>query len=223
MWAWYRRAGTCYTYLSDARDPSPRYIQTRDTHLSKFDNVPAWYPEPLVMTNAMPESRWFTRGWTLQELLALEEVKNFSHGWVLLGTRFLLREEISSITRIDHAYFSRARSVQDASVAARMSWAAHRQTTRVEDQAYCLMGLFSVNMPMLYGEGDQAFRRLQEEIIRHSDDHSLFTWEIQDPSNLESWSRYARSSYCIIDSKARSFGQQSSSLRNDRHSASAVR
>lgn len=62
------------------------------------------------------------------------------------------------------------------SIAQRISWAARRQTTRKEDQAYCLLGLFGVNMPLLYGEGDRAFIRLQEEIIKLSDDHSILAF-----------------------------------------------
>ena len=68
------------------------------------------------------------------------------------------------------------RELTDISVAARMSWAADRRTTRPEDEAYCLMGLFSIHMPTLYGEGRQAFRRLQEEIMRKSVDTSIFAW-----------------------------------------------
>src|SRR5271168_851945 len=67
--------------------------------------------------------------------------------------------------------------VEGASVAQRMSWASKRKTTRVEDLAYCLMGMFGINMPLLYGEGERAFIRLQEEIIKVSDDHSLFAWK----------------------------------------------
>jgi hypothetical protein len=63
-----------------------------------------------------------------------------------------------------------------------MSWAARRQTTRVEDSAYCLLGLFEVNMPLLYGEGQKAFLRLQQEIIKQSDDQSIFAW-CQDLEN----------------------------------------
>ncbi|KAI5992016.1 hypothetical protein F5J12DRAFT_461928 [Pisolithus orientalis] len=62
-----------------------------------------------------------------------------------------------------------------------MSWAADRKTTRVEDRAYSLMGLFGVNMPMLYGEGEKAFQRLQLEIIRTSSNHSIFAWNPHRP------------------------------------------
>lgn len=57
-----------------------------------------------------------------------------------------------------------------------MFWAARRKTTRVEDIAYCLMGMFGIYMPMLYGEGERAFIRLQEEILKVTNDQSLFAW-----------------------------------------------
>lgn len=65
-----------------------------------------------------------------------------------------------------------------------MSWASKRKATRTEDLAYCLMGIFDVNMPMLYGEGEKAFVRLQEEIIKTSDDHTIFTWDLFNYSLL---------------------------------------
>ena len=58
-----------------------------------------------------------------------------------------------------------------------MSWAAHRKTTRTENIAYCLLGLFDVNMPLLYGEREHAFTRLQREIIQHTSDETIFAWE----------------------------------------------
>ncbi|KAG4439354.1 hypothetical protein IFR05_005166 [Cadophora sp. M221] len=67
-------------------------------------------------------------------------------------------------------------ALYNTSVAQKMSWASKRTTTRVEDVAYSLMGLFGVHMPMLYGEGDNAFKRLQEEILRSTDDHTIFAW-----------------------------------------------
>jgi hypothetical protein len=66
--------------------------------------------------------------------------------------------------------------LEQASVAKRMSWASGRSTTREEDIAYCLLGIFNVNMPLLYGEGHKAFVRLQEEIMKVSTDQSLFAW-----------------------------------------------
>jgi Heterokaryon incompatibility protein (HET) len=140
MHAWYQQAERCYAYLSDV----PAEV---DVHLS---------------SSAFAQSRWFTRGWTLQELLAPEDVTFFSQGWIEIGTKSQLTDLISTITRIDRDILAGTQSLDSASLAKRMSWAASRKTTRSEDLAYCLMGIFSVNMPMLYGEGgEKAFLRLQ--------------------------------------------------------------
>ena len=83
------------------------------------------------------------------------------------------------MTAIDVCFLIGLKSIRHASIARRMSWASYRATTRVEDIAYCLMGLFAVNMPLLYGEGERAFIRLQEEIMKRPDDQSLFAWTDQ--------------------------------------------
>ena len=80
------------------------------------------------------------------------------------------------MTGIDECFLDNKRPLSSASIAKRMSWAASRTTTRLEDIAYSLMGIFSINMPLLYGEGGKAFLRLQEEIMKVSDDQSLFAW-----------------------------------------------
>jgi hypothetical protein len=110
-------------------------------------------------------SRWFTRGWTLQELIALTNVKFYGRDWSYLGSSGELLGTIVLITGIDPAMLSSDASIKDKylqgfSVAQKMSWAAKRQTTRIEDEAYSLMGIFSVNMLLLYGEGRAAFVRL---------------------------------------------------------------
>lgn len=154
MFKWYQRAEICYAYLAD---------------------VPADV-DATMTSSAFANSRWFTRGWTLQELLAAAELVFFSADWIPLGTKSTLPTILSHITGIDVGILIGVIDVTSASVAERMSWASRRATTRVEDIAYCLMGLFAVNMPMLYGEGERAFIRLQEEIMKHSDDQSLFAW-----------------------------------------------
>jgi hypothetical protein len=115
---------------------------------------------------------WFRRGWTLQELLAPQRVEFFNSAWVEIGTKSSLQAEIASVTGISDLF-----GYKDASVAQKMSWAANRETTRIEDQAYCLMGLFEVNMPPLYGEGRNAFIRLQLEILNRTDDETIFAWD----------------------------------------------
>lgn len=154
MWVWYRDAAMCYAYLCDV-------VATAED--AQFEAQ-------------VRSSGWFTRGWTLQELIAPKQVKFYNETWSFIGTRQTLHQITSDITGIDADYLNHARPLSSASIAMRMSWAAHRKTTRLEDSAYCLMGLFSVNMAMLYGEGSRAFQRLQEEILRISDDESIFAW-----------------------------------------------
>ena len=154
MFEWYLKAETCYAYLTDCRG-----------HLDPNDLEPE-----------LAKSRWFTRGWTLQELIAPTNITFFGQGWIKLGERKTLSTVLSRITGIDEDILTGDLPLESASVAKRMSWAAFRQTTRREDVAYCLLGMFGVNMPMLYGEGDKAFLRLQEEIMKKSDDQSLFAW-----------------------------------------------
>ncbi|KAF9884848.1 hypothetical protein FE257_001191 [Aspergillus nanangensis] len=151
MFVWYQKADACYAYLSDVE-------------------VSAESPKTIS------HCRWFTRGWALQELLAPKNVVFFSRDWVRLGTKIDHCEIISRLTGIHVSYLCHTETLDHASIAQRMSWASYRNTTRPEDVAYCLMGLFSVNMPLLYGEGSRSFLRLQEEIMRQSDDESIFAW-----------------------------------------------
>ncbi|UKZ61775.1 uncharacterized protein TrAtP1_003034 [Trichoderma atroviride] len=150
MYLWYFKAHICYAYLAD------------------------------VPSTPFEESQWFTRGWTLQELLAPADLVFFDANWKSLGTKEGLQREISSCTGIPVDILSGDDDLETCSIAQRMSWAAKRSTKRVEDLAYCLLGIFGINMPLLYGEGERAFIRLQEEIMRVSDDHSLFAWESSD-------------------------------------------
>jgi hypothetical protein len=132
----------------------------------------------------MPCCRWFTRGWCLQELIAPRDVSFYNNSWQRIGEKSTARLKglISRITNIDQAVLSDAELLPTLSVAQRMSWASQRVTTRPEDIAYCLLGIFEINMPMLYGEGEKAFLRLQEEIIKRSNDLSIFAW---GPSALD--------------------------------------
>ena len=154
MFPWYQKATICYAYLADV----PTNVNTHD------------------LNSAFAKSRWFRRGWTLQELIAPLNLIFFSRDWIEIGTKSTLKEVLAQITGINVGILTGAKKLESASIALRMSWACHRETTRKEDIAYCLMGLFDVNMPMLYGEGEKAFIRLQEEIMKHSDDQSLFAW-----------------------------------------------
>lgn len=91
-------------------------------------------------------------------------------------------EPLSEITGVSERVLRKAYRPEDVNVATRMTWAAKRETTRVEDMAYCLMGLFNVSMPLLYGEGERAFLRLQEHITHASTDHTIFAWNMLLPN-----------------------------------------
>ncbi|RSL72333.1 hypothetical protein CEP54_000850 [Fusarium duplospermum] len=151
MFRWYKGAKRCYAYLSD-------YRQT--TIDRRFANC-----------------RWFTRGWTLQELIAPASLTFYNRYWDALGSKTELSDIISRITRIQEAVLLSECDINTVNVVYRMSWAAGRKTTRPEDIAYCLFGIFDVNLPMLYGEGTKAFLRLQEEICQQVHDLTLFAWK----------------------------------------------
>jgi len=192
MYEWYYNAKKCYAYLVDVSVDQPtdgnleayellRVLRSfRQAELSELycrvDLAAEYLPDASEFNRQFHQSEWFERGWTLQELLAPRELEFFNRDWKHIGDRVRHQELISKRTNIDVDYLTGVRSTEQASIATRMSWAASRKTTRKEDKAYCLMGLFLVSMPMLYGEGDRAFIRLQEEIMRHSDDQSLFAW-----------------------------------------------
>jgi len=112
----------------------------------------------------------------LQELIAPHDVRFYSQDWHVLGDKHELCGLLSDITRIEIEVLEGLYDLEGVSVAKKMSWAASRQTTRSEDVAYCLLGIFDVNMPLLYGEGKKSFKRLQEEILKTHNDHSLFAW-----------------------------------------------
>ncbi|KAI0877523.1 heterokaryon incompatibility protein-domain-containing protein [Hypoxylon argillaceum] len=154
MFQWYQDAAICYAHLTDVPDDT-----SQDSLLA-----------------SLSASRWFTRGWTLQELLASSNIVFYTDNWQTLTTKLASVEILSTITGIDREYLEGA-PLEAASAAKRMSWAASRETTRIEDMAYCLLGIFDVNMPLIYGEGKKAFKRLQEEIIKaNPEDHTLFAW-----------------------------------------------
>jgi hypothetical protein len=130
-------------------------------------------------------SRWFRRGWTLQELIAPSRLVFFSKTWGRLWTKHEMSPLISRVAKVPEKVLLYG-DVFGYSVAQRMSWAASRETTRLEDLAYCLMGIFDVNMPLLYGEGERAFQRLQEEIFSMTNDQSIFAWTAKT-STFATW------------------------------------
>ncbi|KAK3988420.1 beta transducin [Cladorrhinum sp. PSN332] len=141
MFNWYRWSTVCFAVIEDLLPRSASRGQ--DDWLSKSK-----------------KHRWFTRGWTLQELIAPKRV-----------------------TGIDQSILLDSGGLSGLPVARRMSWASRRETTRVEDMSYCLLGIFDVNMPLLYGEGYRAFIRLQEEIAKETNDLSLFAWVTEQPTS----------------------------------------
>ncbi|KAK4206525.1 heterokaryon incompatibility protein-domain-containing protein [Rhypophila decipiens] len=158
MFRWYARAAICYVYLSDL-EPLQRKVQVAD----------------------LEQCRWFTRGWTLQELVAPGHIVFFDKEWNEVGDKHGLSEQLSAITGVPAELLRRETDVSEYSVAKRLSWASKRQTTRDEDIAYCLLGLFDVNMVLLYGEGrKKAFRRLQRACIEQEGDPSIFCWRSDD-------------------------------------------
>ncbi|KAL8377182.1 hypothetical protein RB595_008048 [Gaeumannomyces hyphopodioides] len=158
MFRWYGRSSVCYAYLEDIAQPVLG----------------------ASLSDAMRVSRWFTRGWTLQELIAPPEVVFYSTGWEVLGTKAGLAAVLESLTGVDAGVLLGTTDPTGGAVSAsrRMSWAAGRRTSRPEDVAYCLLGLFGAPMPLLYGEGrERAFRRLQEAVLRENPtDHTLLAW-----------------------------------------------
>ncbi|KAK6843698.1 hypothetical protein PG987_004558 [Apiospora arundinis] len=120
--------------------------------------------------------RWLTRGWTLQELIAPRIVQFYDASWSYRGSKEEWSESLARATGIDTEALSPQRQLDNYSVATRFHWASKRETTRKEDLAYCLLGIFGVYMPLLYGESENAFLRLQEEICKMTNDMSIFAW-----------------------------------------------
>ena len=156
MFHWYKDQ-LCYAYLKDVPHAGDDVSTESDSVFAK--------------------SEWFTRGWTLQELIAPSHVVFFDQTWQLMGTRSGFKDSIAEITGIDRETLDGGDPAL-CCIAKRMSWASKRETSRIEDRAYSLMGLFGVNMPLIYGERHKAFIRLQTEIMKYSDDQSLFAWKI---------------------------------------------
>lgn len=199
MYSWYANSEECYAYLMDL----------------DLERCRSERPSP-----ALAKSTWFTRGWTLQELIAPGRVILLDKSWNVLGQKYLLRPTtaLAHPNQLDESdgadtYMSSvatsgsdigpclwadittvyalvdvigippevllrpSASLRFMSISTRMSWMTRRATTRIEDSAYCLLGIFGINMPLLYGEGSKAFERLQMELLRSSSDESIFSWD----------------------------------------------
>jgi len=162
MFRWYQDAKVCFAYLEDL-------------------------PPQCNIAECLPRCKWFTRGWCLQELIAPQDVVFYDSTWEVVGSKSegYVRSIVSRITRIGENVLMDPSLLPKMSVARKMSWAAYRETTRVEDKAYCLLGIFGVNMPLIYGEGPRAFIRLQKEIINESNDLSIFAWGYPDTTTFQ--------------------------------------
>lgn len=156
MYRYFSDAVVCYTHLADVHAVA----------------------DPTAPNAAFRRSKWFTRGWTLQELLVPPSLVFYSADWQEIGTRNSLSHVITEMTGIRISVLKRAykNEQNDTCIGERMRWASNRKTTRIEDRAYSLLGIFGIFMPVIYGEGSNAFVRLQEEIIRTHDDHTIFAW-----------------------------------------------
>ncbi|KAF5572170.1 beta transducin [Fusarium pseudoanthophilum] len=181
MFRWYQQSAKCYVYLDD-------FDTTLNSKIIKYDQAERYVVLDESETSFF-DSLWFTRGWTLQELIAPRNVEFYDKNWMSFGSRDgTLLDRICK--RTGHSVFAvrdgicagcqgldtLPQTLDSFAVSIKMSWASSRITTRKEDAAYCLLGLFNLNMPLLYGEGDKAFLRLQEAIVRQSKDQSVLLW-----------------------------------------------
>lgn len=157
MFRWYKRAAVCYVYLSDLAG-LPRSEDTDE------------------LDDSIKHCRWFSRSWTLQELIAPLHIEFYDRDWDFCFTKEMASEALARITGIEVGILNHEDDLSAVSVAQKMSWAATRQSTRIEDAAYSLVGIFGINMPLLYGEEERAFLRLQAEIISSCPDPTIFAW-----------------------------------------------
>lgn len=160
MFDYYQNAEVCITYLSD--------VDTTKTRLRKFEKD----------TDARQNSVWFTRGWTLQELLASPYMWFYDKNWQFIADKEdeSVKKELQAATKIDPSFLNGDLAFRSASVATRMSWMAGRTTTRTEDIAYSMLGILGISMEPQYGEGVRAFLRLQKTLLDGDKDESIFAW-----------------------------------------------
>ncbi|OAG10611.1 HET-domain-containing protein [Paraphaeosphaeria sporulosa] len=182
MFPWYKHSEICYVYLSDV-------------------------PGGLYDYDTLANSKWFTRGWTLQELLAPCKILFFAQDWTVFGQIGNFNSWVSRITQIPEPFITGQKRLEQACVSQRMFWASSRKTSRPEDWAYSLMGLFGIHMPIIYGEGlEKAFVRLQQEIFSTTPDQSIFAWYI---SGMTTFRLLANTPACFRNSgNVRRLGQE---------------
>jgi hypothetical protein len=164
---WYRTAKICYAYLYDVDSTAggTRKLQASTTLRHGEDQ-----------RSDSPDAIWFERGWTLQELLAPKAVRFYDFDWREIGTKADVARDIAAAAGINARYLGDDRAFRKASIATKMSWLANRRTTRCEDIAYSTLGIFGVSdFSPLYGEGMNAFLRLQKALVPRQDE-SLYAW-----------------------------------------------
>ncbi|RBQ67928.1 hypothetical protein FVER14953_21114 [Fusarium verticillioides] len=182
MFRWYQNAGVCYAHLSDVDAATTSQILsfTEDTSLdSSMDSLRT------AAKNKFIGAKWFTRGWTLQELLAPHYLIFVDREWRHMGTRESWALEIEKASNIEARHLNAFNPTDFAScsTAMRFSWASGRETTVEEDESYSLLGLFGISLPLIYGEGGrQAFNRLQRQLIHVYHDDSVFAWKSSQPN-----------------------------------------
>ncbi|RDX40462.1 HET-domain-containing protein [Lentinus brumalis] len=169
MFRYYALAAICYGYLQDV---NTAFFSLEDLENDRHSRNP--YRQERY--RSFGSSIWFQRGWTLQELIAPRFFIFLSSSWEIIGTKADFAELLEVHFLIPATVLRFQISHTQFSIAQRMSWFQLRKTTRLEDEAYCLLGLFEIHLPPLYGEGRNAFRRLQEEIMKESADTTLFAW-----------------------------------------------
>ena len=165
MFIWYRDAAVCYTYLSDVVFPGAVGLTKPNTGMFEREGQAGRYSE------------WFERSWTLQELLAPKDMRFFDKDWQFMGTKNHLAIPLGIITRIKVSYLSGSEDIQDANVAAKMSWMAGRKASKIEDVAWSMLGLFNVTtLRPDYGMGAKAFVALEKALIQQFADETIFVW-----------------------------------------------
>ncbi|SCO30830.1 related to beta transducin-like protein [Fusarium fujikuroi] len=175
MFRWYQNAGVCYAYLSDVGFVSPSEATDLDSSMNNLRTA---------VRNEFIGAKWFTRGWTLQELLAPHYLIFVDRQWHHMGTRESWALEIEKASKIEARHLNAFNPTDfvSCSTAMRFSWASGRETTVEEDESYSLLSLFGISLPLIYGEGGrQAFNRLQRQLIHVYHDDSVFAWKSSQP------------------------------------------
>ncbi len=163
MYQWYKNSAICYVFLPDVRNPQRCSSRWRNEAIFTTPEAPRRVSKPFYLEQ-LRRSVWFKRAWTLQELLAPKFLDFHNAEFHSIGSNLDLAELLAEASRIPVEVLC-DKDLESTEVVHRMRWAVHRRASRGEDMAYSFLGIFGVNMPLLYGEGEtRAFQRLQKEI-----------------------------------------------------------